>query len=88
MYIAFLVLFLAAIAVNFIRDRLDLRKLDAAGPLLGLAAGIILAVAVCRTQTESSANPYFLGTFIAFMSAGVSMAVGYGLAEWMKKRKK
>ena len=88
MFILFLGLLLAAIAVNFISARLDLKKLEGVGLVIGAAAGIILAVEINKTSSKSSVNPYFLGTFLVIMCAGVPMAIGYGLEEWIKKRKK
>ena len=64
MYWAFLILMAAAIIVNFIGGRFAKEKLMGVGAVLGLIAGIVLVVAINRTPSKSSGNPYFLGTFL------------------------
>ena len=87
MMILFLILLLAAVVCAFVSDVYDIRKLDGVGLVIGLAAGIILAIEITKSPSKST-NPYFLGTFVALMCAGASMGIGFGLGEWMKKKKK
>lgn len=87
MYIAFLIIFLLALIVNFIAGRLGKEKLMGVGLALGFISGIILVVAVNRTPSNSSTNPYFLGTFLLIMCTGVPMGIGYNLGEFIRKKK-
>lgn len=87
MYWAFLILMAAAIIVNFIGGRFAKEKLMRVGAVLGLIAGIVLVVAINRTPSKSSGNPYFLGTFLLIMCAGIPMGIGYNLGEWLRKKK-
>lgn len=87
MYILFLVLLLAAIIINFISARFDVKKLEGVGLAAALASGIILAIEINKTPSKSSVNPYFLGTFLVIVCVGASMGIGYGLGEWLKKKK-
>ena len=86
MYWAFLILMGAAVIVNFIAGRFAKEKLMGGGLVLGLIAGIVLIVAINRTPSNDSTNPYFLGTFLLIMCAGIPVGIGYNLGEWLRKK--
>ena len=86
MYWTFLILMAAAIIVNFIAGRLGREKLMAVGMGIGVIAGIVLIVAINRTPSNSSTNPYFLGTFLLIMCAGIPVGIGYNLGQWIRKK--
>lgn len=87
MYIAFLVLMVLAIAVCCVAGMTDRQKLGGVGAALGLAAGIVLTIAVARTPSRSTGNPYFLGTFLILFCAGLPFGVGFNLGQAIKKKR-
>lgn len=87
MMIVFGILMVAAFILSIVCGRRDREKPIGIGLVFGAVAGILLSVAVSRTPSKSSGNPYFLYTFFVIMCAGLPCGIGYTIGENMRKKK-